>query len=41
VAEARADGRYVLDWDDGDSQDLIKAPDEVLFVDLSVGRQSD
>ncbi len=30
VAEMRGDGRYVLDWDDGDSQDRVKGPEEVL-----------
>ncbi len=29
VAEVLGDGRYVLDWDDGDPQDRVKGPDEV------------
>ncbi len=29
VAEARGDGWYVLDWEDGDPQDRVKGPEEV------------
>ncbi len=30
VAEARGDGRYMLNWDDGDPQDRIKGLEEVF-----------
>ena len=29
IAEARGDGRFVLSWDDGDSEDRVKAAAEV------------
>ncbi len=29
VSEVLEDGRYVLDWDDGDPQDRVKGPEEV------------
>ncbi len=34
VVEAREDGRYLLDWDDGDQQDRVKGPEEVSFAAL-------
>ena len=32
VAGAQGDGRYMLDWVDGDSQDRIKGPEEVSLL---------
>ena len=36
VAEARDDGWYVLDWDDGDSRDRVKGPEEVSLLPYSI-----
>ena len=37
IAEARGDGRFVLSWDDGDSEDRVKAAAEVGRVVSAVG----
>ena len=29
IAEARGDGRFVLSWDDGDTQDRVKEPADI------------
>ena len=38
IAEARGDGRFVLSWDDGDSDDRVKAVAEVGQVCAEGGR---